>query len=100
MQWNIVSQVSPSQYLHNSASIPTFFSYDTEALNKQLIQTEADERLFVNTFGDTNHKKVTLGVQQLYIIGTVLTFYSYNIKQIIFSLFLQDFMMLFPSVKP
>jgi hypothetical protein len=50
----------------------TFFSYDTEALNKQLIPTEgAEDQLFTNTFGDSEHKKITLGVQQLYIIGNI-----------------------------
>jgi hypothetical protein len=49
-----------------------FFSYDTEALNKQLQPVEKDEdQLFTNTFGDTEHKKITLGVQQLYIIGNI-----------------------------
>jgi len=47
------------------------FSYDTEALNKQLLQTEEAEHFFVNTFGNTDHKKITLGVQQLYIIGDI-----------------------------
>jgi hypothetical protein len=52
-----------------------FFSYDTEALNKHLLQTDPDEKLFVNTFTDTDHKKITLGVQQLYIIGNISNFY-------------------------
>jgi len=44
----------------------------TEALNKQLIPTEgAEDQLFTNTFGDSEHKKITLGVQQLYIIGNI-----------------------------
>jgi hypothetical protein len=48
-------------------------SYDTEALNKHLLQAEdLDEHLFVNTFTDSSHKKITLGTQQLYIIGTIL----------------------------
>jgi hypothetical protein len=52
------------------------FSYDTEALNKQLLQTEgAEDQLFTNTFGDTEHKKNTLGVQQLYIIGNISNLY-------------------------
>ena len=33
-----------------------------------MVQTEDDEQLFVNTFGNTRHKKTTLGNQQLYII--------------------------------
>ncbi len=37
-----------------------------------MVQTEDDEQLFVNTFGNTRHKKTTLGNQQLYIIGNVL----------------------------
>ncbi len=54
-----------------------FFSYDTEALNKQLIQSDSSEReeFFVNTFGDTEHKKITLGVQQLYINGNISNFF-------------------------
>jgi hypothetical protein len=44
-------------------------SYDTEALNKQQLLTQPDELLFVNTFNAATHKKITLGVQQLYIIG-------------------------------
>ena len=55
------------------------FSYDTEALNKQLIQSDSfeqeQEQFFVNTFGDTEHKKITLGVQQLYIIGNISNFF-------------------------
>jgi len=40
--------------------------------NKQLLPIERDEdQLFTNTFGDTEHKKITLGVQQLYIIGNI-----------------------------
>jgi len=39
-------------------------------LNKELLKTEGvDDDLFINTFRDTEHKKITLGVQQLYIIG-------------------------------
>jgi hypothetical protein len=62
------------------------FSYDTEALNKQLIQSDSfeqeQEQFFVNTFGDTEHKKTTLGVQQLYIIGKISTFF-YSLKCIV-----------------
>ena len=37
-----------------------------------MVQTEDDdEQLFVNTFGNTRHKKTTLGNQQLYIIGNI-----------------------------
>ena len=39
-----------------------------------MVQTEEvdeDEHLFVNTFGNTRHKKTTLGNQQLYIIGNI-----------------------------
>jgi hypothetical protein len=66
-----------------------FFSYDTEALNKQLIQTErAEEQLFANTFGDTEHKKITLGVQQLYIIGNISNLnFAFNYIVICFFLF-------------
>ena len=60
------------------------FSYDTEALNKQLVQTEADEQLFVNTFGDTEHKKIALGVQQLYIIGNISKFFHFFNDMLIF----------------
>jgi hypothetical protein len=50
------------------------FSYDTEALNKQLLDPfmnifGEDEQSCTNTFGDSSHEKITLGVQQLYIIG-------------------------------
>jgi len=49
------------------------FSYDTEALNKHRLHVEEpDDLLFVNKFTDSSHKKITLGVQQLYIIGNIL----------------------------
>jgi hypothetical protein len=88
--------------------LPNLFSYDTEALNKQLLQTEAEDQLFVNTFRDTDHKKITLGVQQLYIIGnTYIIIYNFNHAEffysILFSIFFsifQDFMTLFQSKKP
>ena len=69
--------------------LPTFFSYDTEALNKQLLQTEAEDQLFINTFRDTDHKKITLGVQQLYIIGNTYKFFQF------FSIFFQIFFLKF-----
>jgi len=49
------------------------FSYDTKALNKHRLHVEEpDDLLFVNKFTDSSHKKITLGVQQLYIIGNIL----------------------------
>ncbi len=42
-----------------------------------MVQTEDDEKLFVNTFGNTRHKKTTLGNQQLYIIGNIYKKLSY-----------------------
>ena len=51
----------------------SFISYDTEALNRQLINPEDgtfyDEFEFKNHFSDTVQKKITHGEQQLYIIG-------------------------------
>jgi hypothetical protein len=46
-----------------------------------MVQTEDDddEQLFVNTFGNTRHKKTTLGNQQLYIIGNIYKKLSYLI---------------------
>ena len=46
-----------------------FYSYDTEALNKKIGHTCPDEDDFINTFRTTGHKKITQGVQQLYLIG-------------------------------
>jgi hypothetical protein len=50
------------------------FSYDTEALNKQ-IQTSLDNEMFTNSFQTVNHKKIIHGIQQLYIIGKVTIIY-------------------------
>jgi hypothetical protein len=51
----------------------SFLSYDTEALNRQIINlhdgTFYDEFNFENHFSDTVQKKVIHGEQQLYIIG-------------------------------
>ena len=46
-----------------------------------MVQTEDDddEQLFVNTFGNTRHKKTTLGNQQLYIIVNIYKKLSYLI---------------------
>ena len=44
-----------------------------------MVQTEDDEQLFVNTFGNTRHKKTTLGNQQLYIICNICKKLSYLI---------------------
>ena len=65
------------------------FSYDTEALNKKLLQIEEEaEQLFVNQFGNTDHKKTTLGVQQLYLVGIIFeTHYFFNDMLIGFSFF-------------
>lgn len=74
---NVCSEISFLRYTFPILTRPIFtimidfYSYDTEALNKQLIQPEVDEQLFINTFSDTNHQKITLGVQQLYIIGNI-----------------------------
>jgi len=48
----------------------SFLSYDTEALNKHRLHVEdPDDLLFVNKFTDSSHKKIALGIQQLYIMG-------------------------------
>jgi len=39
-------------------------------LNKKL-QSIPDDTSFTNSFQSTTHKKVILGVQQLYIIGNI-----------------------------
>ena len=44
-----------------------------------MVQTEDDEQLFINTFGNNRHKKTTLGNQQLYIIGNIYKKLSYLI---------------------
>jgi hypothetical protein len=51
------------------------YSYDTEALNKQ-IQTSMDNEMFINSFQTASHKKVIHGIQQLYIIGNIIFFSS------------------------
>ena len=56
-----------------------YFSYDTEALNKKL-QTIPDDNTFTNSFQNTTHKKVILGLQQLYMIGTNNCNYIINFK--------------------
>ena len=45
-----------------------FTSYDTEALNKQMIDFKY-ETAFENTFQETTNSKVITGVQLLYTIG-------------------------------
>lgn len=52
------------------------YSYDTEALNKQ-IQTSMDNEMFINSFQTASHKKVIHGIQQLYIIGNKLFLFFY-----------------------
>ena len=51
----------------------SFLSYDTEALNRQLLNpqdgTFYDEFEFTNHFSNTTQKKILHGEQQLYIIG-------------------------------
>jgi len=39
-------------------------------LNKQMLHV-ADDLFFDNTFTDSAHKKITLGTQQLYLIGKI-----------------------------
>jgi len=58
-------------------------------LNKQLLQIEEEaEQLFVNQFGNTDHKKTALGVQQLYLIGIIFEIhYFFNDMLIGFSFF-------------
>jgi hypothetical protein len=51
----------------------SFYSYDTEALNKPTIEN-CDENLFdqnnfANTFEATPQNKINIGIQQLYLIG-------------------------------
>jgi hypothetical protein len=53
-----------------------FFSYDTEALNKQLLPENSDQYL-ENNFEESDHKKITHGVQQLYIIGNFSSLISH-----------------------
>jgi hypothetical protein len=55
-----------------------FFSYDTEALNKQLIQSDSSEReeFFVNTFGDTDHKKLHWVFNNCILLVIFKFFYS------------------------
>ena len=58
-------------------------------MNKQLLQIEEEaEQLFVNQFGNTDHKKTALGVQQLYLIGIIFEIhYFFNDMLIGFSFF-------------
>ena len=58
-------------------------------MNKQLLQIEEKaEQLFVNQFGNTDHKKTALGVQQLYLIGIIFEIhYFFNDMLIGFSFF-------------
>jgi hypothetical protein len=51
-----------------------FFSFDTEALNKNYLQEDIllDNDDFINQFQEDPHKKIITGVQQLYTIGNIL----------------------------
>ena len=46
-----------------------FYSYDTEALNKRCAEIVDPEMEFENVFQQSQHKKINIGVQQLYLIG-------------------------------
>ena len=46
-----------------------FYSYDTEALNKRSAEIVDPEMEFENVFQQSQHKKINIGVQQLYLIG-------------------------------
>jgi len=93
MQWAVFSEVLHPPLVARTSLIKIPYSYDTEALNKQQLLAEPDDLLFVNTFTDATHKKVTLGVQQLYIIGKA---YLILLPHLLIILIFQEFLMLFP----
>jgi len=61
--------------VYNFKQFICFFSFDTEALNKPMLDN-ADSNDFMSTFKETTSSKVNLGIQQLYTIGN---YYKYSI---------------------
>lgn len=48
------------------------FSFDTEALNKNIQEFSGEDVDYLNQFTDQLQQKTNYGVQQLYILGKML----------------------------